>query len=243
MNSDDDGWSQKLSWLADNELPQRVSRGLISGELRKSVDTIDTVVKMACVLSRNRQSLYNQTKPMLADIQRLYRLSENRKCCSELAHGALSDFVQAFNAFHKYFVDDAPPQTIKEKHPAKQLRLQVIDKPHPIVESLGSVELFGTSQFSEGQDGMLSGSVICRAANLESVRIAVRFCKLRLLRRPKRTVADGRGRPTAIGPPQNDKAVEVTLHWVGTGQRPTLEIRSAEERLRWSTSQMNFGPY
>jgi hypothetical protein len=227
MNNDDDEWSQKLSWLANNELPQRVSCGLIPDDLRASVNNVDTVTKIAKVLRRNRRAIYSPTKPLLAEIQWFYRLTKNPRCCTELAHGALNDFVDAFNACHKDFADDAPPQAINARYPAKQLRLQVIDNPQPVVESLGSVEVFGTSQFSEGQNGTLSGTVICRAANLESVRIAVRFCKLRLLRKPDRTGADKRGRRIPVGLLQNDKAVEVTLDWVGASQPLTLEIKAA----------------
>jgi hypothetical protein len=107
------------------------------------------------------------------------------------------------------------------------LRLAIVDNPPPILESLGSVELFPTAQFVAGQDGTLGGTLICRAANLDEARIAVRFCKLRLNRRPLPTEAITGARPNVIAPLENDKGVEVTLQRVGTSQLPTFEIRAA----------------
>ena len=61
------------------------------------------------------------------------------------------------------------------------------------------------SVYKEGADGSLSGTVICRPANLEDVRIAVRFCKVRLLRTPEYDAAHSVERPKPIEPVQNDQ--------------------------------------
>lgn len=113
------------------------------------------------------------------------------------------------------------------KNGGAQLRLIVAEDAAPIVESLGSIEVWPTAQFTEGEDGTLSGIVICRPANLGDVRIAVRFCKVRLLRTPESNAAHSGERPKAIEPVRNDHKVEVTIQRVGTSQRPTVEIKAA----------------
>jgi len=128
------------------------------------------------------------------------------------------------------------------------LRLAIVDNPAPIVESLGSVELFATAQFVEGCNGTLSSTLICRPANLENARIAIRFCKLRFKRTPALTDAPRRVRPNAFAPLKNDKDMEVTVHWVGTSQLPTVEVaaRGAIEMINlpddlWSVPEAKAG--
>jgi len=112
-----------------------------------------------------------------------------------------------------------------------QLRLIVVEDATPIVESLGSIEVCATDQFIEGEDGTLSGTVICRPANLGDVRIAVRFCKVRLLRKPEYNATQTGERPKPIEPVQNDKKVGVTIQRVGTSQRTTVELKVASGEI------------
>jgi hypothetical protein len=117
------------------------------------------------------------------------------------------------------------------------------------VESLGSVELFATEQFIDGPDGSLSATLICRPANLEGVRIAIRFCKLRFARDPNPDEVQRKARPTAIAPLRNDEGEEVSVQRVGTSQRPTVEVKAARGAIElvnlpddiWPISAANAG--
>jgi hypothetical protein len=227
-------WTERLQYLVGNWLPRSVSRDKVPPTLKREIGTIDNMTKLARVLGVNRTTVYAApSEATLEKVKALYGIEPGSECEGEFQAGSIQDFIDEYRTLHQHTVEqrDAELGNGPGLHPDRtdgaQLRLIVVEDAAPIVESLGSIEVCATAQFTEGADGSLSGTVVCRLANLEDVRIAVRFCKVRLLRTPEFQGAHRGERPKPIEPVQNDHKVEVTIQRVGTSQRPTVEIKAA----------------
>ena len=223
-----------MQYLAGDRLPRSVSHEKIPAPLKGAIKTIDNITELAKVLGLNRTTVYAApSKATLEKVNALYRIEPGSECEGEFHAGSAQEFIDEYRTLHQQTVEQRNselgngPGLHPDRTDGAQLRLILVDDAAPIVESLGSIEVCATAQFAEGADGSLSGTVICRPANLEDVRIAVRFCKVRLLRTPEYKAAHSGERPKPIEPVQNDKKVEVTIQRVGTSARPTVEIKAA----------------
>jgi hypothetical protein len=108
-NKEKEEWTQKLSYLVGNYLPQRVSRAQIPDDLRHSIKKIESVTQLAEVLRRKRQSVYTQSKRLLADIRSIYKIPDTGRLVNELEYGTPADFIAAYSKTHEEFAEE--PET------------------------------------------------------------------------------------------------------------------------------------
>ncbi|MEO0644086.1 MAG: hypothetical protein AAFY47_11840 [Pseudomonadota bacterium] len=95
------------------------------------------------------------------------------------------------------------------------------------VESLGAIDVAASGQLIENQDGSFSALVICRPAMVSSIRLAVKFAKIRLTRLTTDTAdelcASDRLKLQTLS---NDREIAVELRPVGSGRPPTFELQA-----------------
>jgi hypothetical protein len=229
----------KLKHLVDSTAGQRQSRLNCKKWPKPNVlvdkREITSLSDLAKVIDVARSQLYPKSSKLNGDIEfhirAIYAIPESHQCWLMFLDGSFDQFQTDYEKLHGDPTRPMPPpESPALLAPTFPLRL-VADgvSPPPLIESLGAIrEIYATQQFLEGRDGTISATVICRATNLEDVRIAVRFCKLRLIRLP---MPDAVRKPTALEPfadVMNDQKVPVSVERVGSGQRPTVEIKARE---------------
>lgn len=176
----DDPWTCKLNYLVREELPQRVSRGLIPENCRGQFDVIDTVGRLADAVNYNRTSLYAKPRPQLwAEIRHLYRIPNDGDCKAELEIGSYEDFVKEFRALHEDFEDDQTPPPPPPPERRTDLPLEVAHSEFwSYDDQLASLEL---KAFQTGVGtASLGCTVNCQITELDSHRVQVKRGKLTL---------------------------------------------------------------
>lgn len=142
--------------------------------------------------------------------------------------GDLNKFKSAYRDYWDgklKVAEQEPPRIIDPPAAGPRLRRVATGKDDHPVESLGAIDVSAAGQLIEGENAQFSGILICRPATVGSVRLAVKFCKVRLTRKSDAAeLYDGERLP--LVKVNNDRGQEVEVRPVGSGRPPTFEVQA-----------------
>jgi hypothetical protein len=169
-----------------------------------------------------------QAKIAAANIPRfaeIFEFSTDSACMDALNKHDAPGFRKAFDDLRKQSKhnDKAGDLTID---PSKvRLRLLAGNDTAPVVASLGSMVVYSSIQeFDAGTDALLSATLSCRPATLESMRVALRYCKLRFERTSEENWSPHKPRGESSYVVKNGDRHDVKVWRGDIGKRQVIEI-------------------